>query len=73
MKRQLSFVQTVFSGWRIVAGACAQARNPMDTQPHPSYPSFFGPVSARLRVGDVAPELVFNRVLTLPTRAGIGS
>ena len=35
----------------------------MDTQPVSSFPGFFGPVSARLRAGEVAPDLVSTRLL----------
>ena len=66
MNRQLSFVTGVFTGIFTVIGACGQARNPMDSRPIPSPPGFFGPVSARLRAGDVAPDLVFTRVLQPP-------
>ena len=63
VKRQMSFVQIVFTGYLTVAGVCAQARSSMDTQPVSSFPGFFGPVSARLRAGEVAPDLVSTRLL----------
>ncbi len=63
MNLQRVCVHIALTGSLAIANAPAHSPNNVNNQPAPAFPGLFGPVSVRLKAGDLAPDIVFTKVL----------